>query len=111
MTGRSVCGLRNRLALPCGFLFTLVAGACASTNSLTPYASRLWQMEDGLPHTIVQAVTQTRDGYLWVGTREGIARFDGQSFLCLTARDFGTGLVQPSGKGRTAHRSEEHTSE
>lgn len=53
-------------------------------------------MEDGLPHTIVQAITQTRDGYLWVGTREGVARFDGQSFLCLTARDFGTGLVQPS---------------
>ena len=34
-------------------------------------------MEDGLPHNIVQAIAQTRDGYLWVGTREGLARFDG----------------------------------
>jgi ligand-binding sensor domain-containing protein len=53
-------------------------------------------MEDGLPHTIVQSILQTRDGYLWVGTREGLARFDGHSFLCLAAREFGTGLVQPS---------------
>jgi ligand-binding sensor domain-containing protein/two-component sensor histidine kinase len=38
-------------------------------------------MEDGLPHTIVQAIAQTRDGYLWVGTREGLARFDGVRFM------------------------------
>ena len=41
---------------------------------------RLWQMEDGLPNNTVQAITQTRDGYLWIGTREGLARFDGMSF-------------------------------
>jgi ligand-binding sensor domain-containing protein/anti-sigma regulatory factor (Ser/Thr protein kinase) len=44
------------------------------------YNTRLWQMEDGLPHNIVQAITQTKDGYLWVGTREGLARFDGNEF-------------------------------
>jgi ligand-binding sensor domain-containing protein len=44
------------------------------------YNTRLWQMEDGLPHNIVQAITQARDGYLWVGTREGLARFDGIRF-------------------------------
>ena len=37
-------------------------------------------MEDGLPHNIVQAVEQTADGYLWIGTREGLARFDGVEF-------------------------------
>jgi ligand-binding sensor domain-containing protein/signal transduction histidine kinase len=52
-----------------------------SKGLATQYSSRLWQMEDGLPDTIVQAITQTRDGYLWVGTREGLARFDGVSFL------------------------------
>jgi ligand-binding sensor domain-containing protein/signal transduction histidine kinase len=46
----------------------------------TEYSSRVWQMEDGLPHNIVQAITQTADGYLWVGTREGLARFDGFRF-------------------------------
>src|SRR5689334_3652150 len=44
------------------------------------YNTRLWQVEDGLPHNIVQAVTQSHDGYLWVGTREGLARFDGVKF-------------------------------
>ncbi len=86
-----------RRLLSCGLLlFLALLRVQASTNTLPQYSARLWQMEDGLPHTIVQAITQTRDGYLWIGTREGLARFDGQSFLCLTARDFGTGLVQPS---------------
>jgi len=44
------------------------------------FSSRVWQMEDGLPHNIVQAIAQTADGYLWVGTREGLARFDGFRF-------------------------------
>jgi len=44
------------------------------------FSSRVWQMEDGLPHNIVQAIAQTSDGYLWVGTREGLARFDGFRF-------------------------------
>jgi signal transduction histidine kinase/ligand-binding sensor domain-containing protein len=44
------------------------------------FHSQLWQVDQGLPHNIVQAITQTRDGYLWVGTREGLARFDGERF-------------------------------
>src|SRR4051812_46230371 len=47
------------------------------------FSSRLWQVEDGLPHNIVQALTQTHEGYLWVGTREGLARFDGVNFTLL----------------------------
>ncbi len=48
--------------------------------AIPEYSARLWQMEDGLPHNIVQAIEQTADGYLWVGTREGLARFDGVRF-------------------------------
>jgi len=51
-----------------------------SSSGWADYNARIWQMEDGLPHNIVQAITQTRDGYLWVGTREGLARFDGSRF-------------------------------
>jgi ligand-binding sensor domain-containing protein/signal transduction histidine kinase len=46
----------------------------------TEYSARIWEAEEGLPHHIVQALDQTSDGYLWVGTREGLARFDGASF-------------------------------
>lgn len=44
------------------------------------FNTRLWQTEDGLPNNIVQTITQTRDGYLWIGTREGVAQFDGRQF-------------------------------
>jgi signal transduction histidine kinase/ligand-binding sensor domain-containing protein len=45
------------------------------------YFTRLWQMGDnGLPENNVTAVVQTRDGFLWLGTRSGLARFDGERF-------------------------------
>lgn len=44
------------------------------------YSSRTWQTDEGLPFNFVQAIAQTRDGYVWVGTRDGLARFDGIQF-------------------------------
>ena len=44
------------------------------------YSHRVWRTEDGLPQNRVQAIAQTSDGYLWVGTSEGLARFDGLRF-------------------------------
>ncbi len=63
----------------------MTAGAEASShtstnNSIASYGVRVWQTDDGLPQNSVYAITQTRDGYLWVGTREGLARFDGIRF-------------------------------
>src|SRR5882762_3151121 len=39
-----------------------------------------WRVEDGLPDNIVDAITQTPDGYLWLGTQGGLVRFDGVHF-------------------------------
>src|SRR5688572_28300989 len=39
-----------------------------------------WQQPQGLPQNTVLAVIQTRDGYIWVGTKGGVARFDGVRF-------------------------------
>jgi len=36
-----------------------------------------WKVEEGLPQSTVRSITQTHDGYLWVGTWNGLARFDG----------------------------------
>jgi ligand-binding sensor domain-containing protein/signal transduction histidine kinase len=44
------------------------------------YDSRTWQTDEGLPNNNVQALAQTPDGYLWVGTSAGLARFDGLAF-------------------------------
>jgi len=45
------------------------------------YTTRVWQTQDGLPQETVQAVTQTPDGFLWIGTSGGLLRFDGSHFV------------------------------
>jgi ligand-binding sensor domain-containing protein len=44
------------------------------------YFHRAWNREDGLPDNVVNAILQTRDGYLWLATPSGLARFDGLHF-------------------------------
>src|SRR6185295_12891944 len=39
-----------------------------------------WDTGDGLPQNSVISTIQTRDGYRWVGTLDGLARFDGVRF-------------------------------
>lgn len=41
---------------------------------------RVWQSQDGLPGNVARSVVQASDGYLWVATAEGVARFDGFEF-------------------------------
>ena len=50
-------------------------------KAITQYVQAAWTTETGLPETSVYAVAQTGDGYLWVGTEEGLARFDGVRFV------------------------------
>jgi hypothetical protein len=45
-----------------------------------PYHFDHWTMENGLPQNTVNTVAQTRDGYVWVTTFDGLARFDGVRF-------------------------------
>src|SRR6185312_8468610 len=44
------------------------------------FSYRTWRTEDGLPGNRIRALEETRDGYLWVGTPSGLARFDGARF-------------------------------
>jgi ligand-binding sensor domain-containing protein/signal transduction histidine kinase len=46
-----------------------------------------WHMEDGLPDGHITALAQTQDGYLWVGTPRGLARFDGIRFKVFKSED------------------------
>lgn len=39
-----------------------------------------WNSQDGLPQNSVVGLAQTTDGYLWIGTQEGVTRFDGMNF-------------------------------
>jgi ligand-binding sensor domain-containing protein len=75
----------SRLAIR-GLLSILLIAVCAEARALDPslqptqYVLDNWQIPDGLPQSTVQAVARTPDGYLWVGTQEGLARFDGVRF-------------------------------
>ena len=49
-------------------------------KALTQYVHSVWRTDDGLPQNSVTKILQTRDGFLWVGTQAGLARFDGVRF-------------------------------
>src|SRR5215475_10488991 len=67
-----------------GVLLLLVA-ASAISDAARPdapaYSRRVWRSADGLPEDFAQSLAQTQDGYLWIGTSGGLARFDGVSFV------------------------------
>ncbi len=44
------------------------------------YLYDVWRLEDGLPQITAWSVVQDAQGYLWIGTEEGVARFDGLDF-------------------------------
>jgi len=60
--------------------FGLLLHADISDGAAQTFAIQEWHTEQGLPQNKVTAVVQTRDGYLWVGTYNGLARFDGVRF-------------------------------
>jgi ligand-binding sensor domain-containing protein/signal transduction histidine kinase len=78
-------------ALPCrhsirGILAALLLVAWVPALALDPsrqpsqYVLDNWQTTDGLPQSSVRTIARTTDGYLWVGTDEGLGRFDGVRF-------------------------------
>ncbi len=51
------------------------------------YLVQQWGLEHGLPQSTVRCITQTPDGYIWVGTWNGLARFDGVKFTIFNSRN------------------------
>lgn len=64
----------------------------AAASNLSEYSTTVWQIEDGLPSNTISAIAQTRDGYLWLGTFNGLVRFDGVRFTVFGEAD---GLQNP----------------
>jgi signal transduction histidine kinase/ligand-binding sensor domain-containing protein len=90
--------------------FVLLLACCPCASALDPsldinqYAHTAWTVRDGFSKGQISAITQTQDGYIWLGTDFGLLRFDGvrtvswqppsdqhfpsgQIFSLLTARD------------------------
>ncbi|MDQ1353511.1 MAG: hypothetical protein QG657_3817, partial [Acidobacteriota bacterium] len=49
-------------------------------KTIGQYVHDVWLAGDDLPQATITAAVQTRDGYIWLGTQEGLARFDGARF-------------------------------
>jgi ligand-binding sensor domain-containing protein/signal transduction histidine kinase len=78
--------LPTRLPIRACFLALALDLICGPALALDPsrepsqYALDNWQMPEGLPQTSARAIARTPDGYLWIGTQGGLARFDGVRF-------------------------------
>jgi len=62
------------------FLSGEAAFALDTGDAATRYSRTIWKQKDGLPQDTIKKIVQTADGYLWLGTEEGLARFDGYDF-------------------------------
>ena len=51
-----------------------------AAQTIAQYSVTAWGHKDGLPSTLVYAIAQTEDGFLWLGTADGLVRFDGLQF-------------------------------
>ena len=60
------------------------AFADSARLSLSDYFTETWSTPAGLPHNSINSVTQTNDGYIWIATWEGLARFNGREFKLFT---------------------------
>ncbi len=72
------------------FFFILVSNLLFSLDSnkeLDEYFIRTWTVQSGLPINSITALIQTEDGYIWIGTGAGLARFDGVRFTTFTKQD------------------------
>lgn len=84
----------------CGWLLGLLLAAPAPAldpnTDFADYLLERWTAEDGLPQITVLTLAQDSQGYLWVGTQNGIARFDGRRFHTFNRVNTGLDLTMPN---------------
>ncbi len=61
-------------------VWSVPALALDPKKAVTQYVHDVWRKEQGLAQSNVLAIIQTRDGYIWTSSFEGISRFDGVHF-------------------------------
>lgn len=71
------------ILLACNIFVTAQVLPFIAEKSLSPevkYSVQMWTTENGLPQNSINDIAQTRDGYLWLATFDGVVRFDGVKF-------------------------------
>ncbi len=85
-TAKKISATRGPVAVAAGWILLSWLRVLAATSEPpvgNSFVFRAWGTEAGLPQNTVNAMVQTRDGYLWLGTQAGLARFDGVNFKVL----------------------------
>ena len=77
-TARTPCECRDRSTARVWLLVAVSVVLAAPARA--QYGVDSWTTEHGLPQNIIRAIHQTRDGYLWLSTLDGLVRFDGVRF-------------------------------
>jgi ligand-binding sensor domain-containing protein/signal transduction histidine kinase len=80
--GFQMTGVRRPVQFMHLTLWLATLGVLAFPARGANFVTRVWLRENGLPQNTVTALLQARDGYLWIGTYDGLARFDGMRFVC-----------------------------
>ena len=74
-----------------GLAVVLLAPSTSHGQQLTQYAHTAWRLQDGVFDASPVSLAQTTDGFLWIGTLNGLVRFDGVHFESWNDRVHETG--------------------
>ncbi len=84
------------------FIGLVLCGSSAQAldphKAITQYIHTIWGAENGLPNGNTMVMAQTSDGYLWIGTFNGLFRFDGVTFTYFDQQT-APGMKQAAGIG------------
>jgi ligand-binding sensor domain-containing protein len=81
ITARTPASRWQLLLLGLGvILFGTQLFALDPTRTVFQYNIQTWNRQNGLPFNRISSIVQTPDGYLWMGTQNGLVRFDGVEF-------------------------------
>ena len=64
------------------FFYTVLLFCCHQSLAQTPLYThqQLFKVEDGLPQSFIRGIVQDKEGFIWVATLDGLARYDGRGF-------------------------------
>ena len=82
---------RNHLSFAAALLVlgaALITQQILAATNASPWLRQTWSSAEGLPNNTVVGMAQTRDGFIWLGTPVGLARFDGLSFDEFSSTNF-----------------------